>query len=421
MLFNNKKEVEVSVKAPNYWEIFSYLIFPIKEEYINRDVIIKNLEKFKDIKVLGIAEPSDEKDGRILFQYNKNKYEVFYYFNKFKMPGLLDNQLEDFNDEELIELTKCNNSLVLFMDTKELPKLKYKLQLSIGYYILDNLLGVLDESSEKILHPSHISMIVHSKYLPSDDVMYSIQVVVDNDKVWLHTHGLSRYGFPELEILDSNLNTYKDHYSVITTLVNHLFDKGAVENNIYLLGYLNNDNPFVITLVPWNEALKQYNDINMGGVEDRLYEHNTNYKVIFTYENENKLDNNEYTKLSIYDDIICDDPLFLLSNSETTRMSLVAQEQFKYVVESFKDKKNSILIKIGIITDPKTSSREHLWFELSDIVDDNQFKAKLVNKPFDDIDMVEGEIYTFKVSDVTDWIIYMDDKTINPDTVYKIK
>ena len=109
MLFNNKKEVEVSVKAPNYWEIFSYLIFPIKEEYINRDVIIKKLEKFKDIKVLGIAEPSDEKDGRILFQYNKNKYEVFYYFNKFKMPGLLDNQLEDFNDEELIELTKCNN------------------------------------------------------------------------------------------------------------------------------------------------------------------------------------------------------------------------------------------------------------------------------------------------------------------------
>lgn len=424
MFFNKSKNstnIDTIVKEPNYWEINSYLVFPMKDEEIKRDTIIKNLEKNKDLKLLGIAEPSDEKDGRLLFEYKKNKFEVFYYFNKFKLPGLLDYQVEDFTDEELKELTTCSNSLVLFMDTKELCKLRYKLQLTIGSLILDKVYAVLDESSEKVLHPSLVNMIVNSKYLPSDDLLYTIQVIVDNKKVWLHTHGLSRFGFPEVEILDSNLDIYKEQYSIITTLVNHLFDKGPVDNNIYLIGYLNNDFPFFITLIPWQEAIKKYDDLTMGGLEDRQYEHNTNYKVIFTYESEDKLDNNEYSKLSIFDNIIGNDPLFLLSNTETNRISLVAQEQFKYVKNAIKNENNSILIKVGIVTDPQTNNREHLWFELVEIIDDNHFKGKLVNKPFDDIDMVEGEIYTFEVNQITDWIIYMDDKTINPDTVYKIK
>ena len=293
------------------------------------------------------------------------------------------------------------------------------MQLLIGYNILPIVYGVLDESAEKLLHSSQVKMIIESQFLPSDDTLYSIQVISDDNKVWMHTHGLTRYGLPELEILDSNINVYKEQYNIITTLANHLLDKGLSDDNNYLIALLEGDIPLIVTLEPWNTALLEYDGIDLGGPLDREYEHNTKSMVIFTYQNDNDFNNKKHSKISIYDSIIMNDPLFLISNEETDRMSKVAKERFKYVIDAFENKNNSILVKIGVKCKDEDDF-EHVWFELEEVLDNNKFKAKLINKPYN-IALNEGECYEYSIDDVTDWIIYMEDNVINPDNVFLIK
>ena len=61
--------------------------------------------------------------------------------------------------------------------------------------MIPNQIGVLDESAEKMLPAKWVTMSANSKILPSSKSLFSIQVVINEDKrIWLHTHGLCRCG-----------------------------------------------------------------------------------------------------------------------------------------------------------------------------------------------------------------------------------
>ena len=423
MFFKSKKEEEIISYEEHdlqYWEEDSYLIVPYVGEELTKEKIIENLSKLDSFKIIGYAEPAYNKPGRIVFNYNSKDYEISYMLDSFKFPEPFFYQMKNFTDEENNLIKKCDKQITLFMEIKDNIKEKYQVQIKIATNIVDKIYGILDESAEKAIPPKLAYMLSNSKTLPGADDMYSIQAIVDNEnnKIWLHTHGLLRYGIPELEILESNLENYNSHYNVISSLADTLINKGIKEDNKYFIGYVNDKTPLIVSLIPWFEGLKKYNDIDLGGPKDRMVEHNSKYSIIFTYDSEEDLENDKYSFMSIYDGLWEDEPVFLFTTEETKRMSELAQEKFYLVRKYFNEDDSNIIIKIGVKTD--NDSSEHMWFELLELNDDNTFKAKLISTPYNVSSMKEGDTGTYSVNDITDWIIYVNDTGYSPDRSYLI-
>ena len=110
-----------------------------------------------------------------------------------------------------------------------------------------------------------------------------------------------------------------------------------------------------------------------------------------------------------------DEQLFLITSEETNRMKLMSQENLDYVRKSF-EKGYKVLIKVGInISD---ESYEHVWFELIELYDD-EFKGKLISTPYN-VDLKEGNIYTYKIDQITNWTIYYEDGEYDPNNAYEL-
>ena len=80
------------------------------------------------------------------------------------------------------------------------------------------------------------------------------------------------------------------------------------------------------------------------------------------------------------------------------------------------------LIKVGLPTDgedgkPDYENLEHIWFELIEFTEEG-FKAVLTQAPYRVASMKEGDEGEYTVNDVTDWIIYTDEMSIDPNTAY---
>ena len=417
MFFKKKKEKELFVHPLNYWEEESYIIIPYKSDELDRDSITNKLSMIDNFKLKGLAECSEDKFGRFVFEYNNDSYEINYILDSFNLPNTNDSQLDKFSEEDLIKISDCDKCLVLSMEFDINFLKQYKMQLLLASFLLPDLVCIIDESSENILHYKQIKSISMSSCLPSSSILYRIHAVVDNDKIWIHTHGLSRCGLPELEIVESNKDNYLYHYNIIYTLADILINRGINEENKYFIGYVNENIPLLVTLKPWVDGLKEYPNIDLGGPVDRKMEHNTNFSIIFTYESEDNMKNSIYDKINIYDDLWDDEQLFFITNEETDRMKIMAQENFDYVKRYF-DKGCKILIKIGIkISD---DSCEHMWFELLDIIDDETFKAKLLSTPYN-VDLKEGDIDIYKLNQVTNWTIYYEDLEYDPNNVYELE
>ena len=184
------------------------------------------------------------------------------------------------------------------------------------------------------------------------------------------------------------------------------------------MGCVNGEIPLTVTLIPWVKALKEYDGIDLGGMQDRVVEHNSKYSVIFVYKNNEEVEKNNYSKINIFDGLWDEEPVFLFTTEETERMSSLAQEKFNLVKKYFNEKKCDVIIKVGVKTD--NNSQEHMWFELLELNDNDTFKAKLISTPYDVSSMKEGDICNYSVKDITDWIIYVDDTGYSPDRSYLI-
>lgn len=420
MFFRKKQEeLELEAQPLHYWEELSFIIVPYIDDDISKDTIVKRLAN-NNIKVIGFAESCEEKPGRIVFEYENDSYEINFFEDNFELPQLYSYQKRGFTEVELNNLKRCKKAITICLEMTENFKKEYKMQLKIACSILDSFYGVLDESAEKLLHPKYVEMLASSDSLPGSKDLYNIQVIsADDGSLWLHTHGLNRYGITDFEILNSNNENYTYHYNLMTTLADILINSGKSESNKYILGYISQDIPLAVTVLPWTEGLKYYKGIDLGGIADRKNEHNTNYGIVFTYDGDKSYDENRVSKLEIYDGCWDEDPIFFLSTIETNRMREVAIEEFDYVKKYFSKEDNNVIIKIGLKTDKEeTDNYEFMWFELLEINDDNTFKAKLISEPYDIKSIKQGYIDTYNIDQITDWIIYLGEERYTPDKVY---
>ena len=162
---------------------------------------------------------------------------------------------------------------------------------------------------------------------------------------------------------------------MLETLANRLLDLGPKDlpeyGEPFFLAYVTQDIPLVVTLVPWADAVEHYPETMTGGKADREEGHNENTCAVFVYPSEESVDQGEYSSLDIYDALLQDNPIYMITTSETNRMRALAAERLPFFTAAFADKRNQLLGKFSLLIDEEyrteDNCREHIWFEILDI------------------------------------------------------
>lgn len=422
MFFKKKKLREAPL---GYWEEKSYMqVIPrdSRKDFVSE--ILDNVSKVQEFEIKEKKPLTPQEPGNIKFIYENKEYEIGFYPNRFSVPEYYLNNSVLFTEEEKQDIRNAQATLTIFMEFTKDAKKSYHVQLKMAVAMIPDLIGIIDESAEKILSRRWIKMASESKIVPSAKDLYTIQVVGDGKgEAWLHTHGLCRCGITELEILQSDNDNYQNHYNLINTYAMYLIDKkGEIEPRDVgsYIGLLVNQQPVVVTCKSWIEGINEYKDLKLGNVNDRKEGHNSKTSIIFIYKSEEDEKKDILSKVSIYDKLWGDNPIFFISNEETKRMKDLAMERFGYVRKLLSYKENKAIVKIGLPIDNDRNNCEHIWFELLEF-EGEKFKGKLTQEPYNIPNIHEGDEAWFTVEDVTDWIVYTPKMAINPENVYIIE
>ena len=411
-------KTELKEKPLGYWEKKSYmLVVPEKVTSDLRDEIFNRVANIEGVEIKEKSDVKGNEPGKIILDYDKEEYEVNFYIAPFSAEHyIIESSRKNFSQEEKEKLKEARWALTIAMKFNNDSKKSYHLQLKLATSMVPNVIGIMDESAEKMLSGRWAKMTANSNVTPGADDLYSVQAVQDkNGEVWLHTHGLCRCGITELEILQSNNESYNYHYNIITTFASYLIDKKEEFRGSAYIGMLSNKQPIVVTCESWTKGLKEYKNLELGNVKDRKKGHNSKTSIIFIYKNQEDEKNKRLTKVSEFNELWGDNPIFFISNEETARMKALAMERFDIVKEEANKTENKICIKIGLPVGGDNEF-EHIWFELIEFEED-RFKAKLLQKPYN-VKMREGTEDWYTVDDVTDWVIYTSDFAINPSNAF---
>ncbi len=418
MFFNKNKEEELKEQPLGYWERDSYmLVVPENPTQELLNTVSERIAKIENVKIIEKSNLTENEPGRIKLSYEDEEYEIGYYPSDFKMPEMYITHKYYFTENELEKLRNAQTALAIYMKFNKNPKKCYHLQLKIALEVVPDLIGIMDESAEKMIPESWVKMAATSKVLPGSDDLFIVQAVSEEKgEVWLHTHGLCRCGIPELEILQSDKENYDNHCNLITTFAGYLIDKSEENVESAYIGFLSDKQPIVVTCVPWTRGIKEYKNLVLGNIKDRQDGHNSKTNIIFLYKSEEDEKQNKYTKVSSFDELWGDNPVFFISDKETKRMKDLATERFEVVKQEAKNEENKIIIKIGLPVDNE-ENYEHIWFELINF-EGEKFKAKLLQEPYNVQNIHEGDERWFTIKDVTDWIIYTKNFTVTPGNIY---
>lgn len=395
-----------------------------QEDISDIESILKRLHTTKDFKLLN-TQMNDGVLG-IKVKYKNEEYDINIYPENYEVPDLFKTQ-HLFSDIDIELIEKSNLGICVEMMFSDDYLDSYHLQLKVINSLLSEIVGIFDYSSEKILSGKWAKLTSESNVPPAPRYIYTTQAVIDDDNtVWLHTHGLNRCGITELEILNSNKEMYNTHYSIIETLANRLIEMEDMleEKEPFYIARLSEEVYLVVTLVSWQEAVNNYDYDFLGGQRDREEGHNENTSVIYVYRSQDDCDNENYEHLSIYDELLEGNPIYMITTSETNRMKALATERINYLKASSKNNQNNILVKIGLTIDEEyqtdTNTKEHIWFELKSF-DNDKITGELTQEPYYVSNLHTGDIKDFSLEDMTDWLIFTPEKRITPDEVYLLE
>lgn len=423
-------------------------IFPRSKNFnFNAAQIEKSLANNKDFKLKSFNEVEVDSEYSIMtfnaeVEYKETIFNVDIYVSNANNINLRDYGFANSIDEESLELASEQE---YFLETSmyfELEPLdSFHLQLKIMNAIVPDASLVIDFMSYRLLSAKWLSMTAKSPVPPSPDYLYTLHCVYDEDgengnrRYWFHTHGLHRCASVELEMLNFGQGAEQMN-TLINMTVKKFLTHPAKEKERFTIGY--DGMGINLCWLRWEEALKDMPKNILGGFADRDEVDNVHAEpsgILFAVEDGNMV------SPEIYAPTLADNPIYYITNEETERMSALAKERFGAFERVFKregkkeEKKSflknmfggkkeeepvwTFLVKLGLeVDDPESGSeREHLWFDVISI-ENNQIKAKLLNQPYWISGLNEGDISTYPLDLLTDWLIYSPDSTYTSDSIY---
>ena len=418
-----KIDEEGLVEQPlGYWERNSYML-AITDDDLDEavDKFLDRITSIKSLRVIDSQKLSKEEPGQATIEYEGEEYYIGFYPTDFSLPEAYLSGNFYFSNEELHSLRNANKALTIFMKFNKDSYKSYHLHLKLIMASVKNLIGVMDESAERILPTKWVKMTAESNILPQSMDLYTVQAIYEDEgNLWLHTHGLCRCGLTELEILDSDKENYRNHFNLLSTFASYLLDKKVdfkPMQDYANIGMLFNGDPIVVTYLSWTKALAYFDNLALGNAENREEGHNSKTSVIFLYKSEEDLKNGKLSKVSDFNSLLGDNLLFFISDEETEKMKKLAIERFDYVRKCASDKENEIVVKIGLPRADDEKELENIWFDLLEI-DGDKIKVRLNQDPLNIEGIKKGDEKWYAKDDIVDWTIYTKKFKVIPSTVY---
>ena len=411
--------------------------------------IEKYLSRSKDFKLVSFNKAEVDSEYSIMsfdaeIEYQETNINVQLYVCDAKNINLNDYGFANSIDEESLQKAMEQEYYLEVSMYFELdPLTSFHLQLKIMNAIVPDASLAIDFMSYRLLSAKWLNMTAKSAIPPSPDYLYTLHCVYDeenendNRRYWFHTHGLNRCASVELEILN-----FKQGADQMNTLINMTVKKflthPAKERERFTIGY--DGMGINLCWLRWEEALKDLPKNMLGGFSDRDEVDNVHAEpsgILFAVEDGNMI------SPEIYAPTLAENPIYYITNEETARMSALAKERFgafervfrkeykepekkSFLKNLFGSKKEeeeqpgwTFLVKLGLEVDnpDSGSEKEHLWFDVLSIKGE-KIEAKLLNQPYWISGLKEGNINTYPLEVLTDWLIYSPDSTYTSDSIY---
>ncbi len=178
----------------------------------------------------------------------------------------------------------------------------------------------------------------------------------------------------------------------------------------------------VPTILKRFDVAKKYFNENAIGIsrDERDLSHQVNSLVILPIKD------GLVAKFEDYKKEFTNDPIIALSNFETALMRDAARQMIQFFINAVEMHKNSedfqFIVKLAYSEiDKEDGEKEHLWFDVHDFNQDSLcFDATLMNKPYYDIGISEGQRLRVELSRLTDWIIIIEGTHYNSSNIYML-
>lgn len=330
-----------------------------------------------------------------------------------------------FSDEDRKVMQQATAGLTVSMVFGDDILDSFHLQLKVLAWLIPDMVGLVDFASTNILSGVWARMAAKATVPPAPIYLYAIHAVTaDDGGVWLHTHGLNRCGLMDLEVLGTDKEQYNNHVTVLEAMASKAIVTGeltdAEEPNF--IASLSGGRAIVATWIEWERAISHYNPDMVGGLNDRKDGHNENTGCLFLYLNEEDYEKGEFVPLSSLPKEDFENPLIMVTNEETERMSALARERIYYLREGLELEDAKAIVKMGLDVDEDRREEagtdfEHIWFEVKEVTHDS-ITGELIQEPYFVKDMHEGSVSTMPYSRLTDWALYLPEYQITPDSAY---
>lgn len=406
-----------------------------KEDLESVDRLLANLENAKGCRIVSKEMIDGDKPlvtvggfdytrgMKLLVEVDGVEYKTLILPIQFEIPPMVRLQ-HYFRDVDMEIISGSQLGLDVVMEFGEDAFASYHAQLKIVAGLIPDAVAVLDDSAQKILSGRWVKFAASSAVHPAPRYIYSVQGVNDEakDDVWLHTHGLSRCGITDLEILNSHKATCDIHCNIIDAMATRLLQEPMDEGEPMFLTRTTSGHTIVVTYRNWKESLSMYPENVLGGMEDRNEGHNEDTSCVFVYPTYQDYEEKRVAPVDIFDEVLADNPIYMFTATETERMKRLALERISYMERLAADKNNTVIVKIGLDIDEEYKEeadfqREHIWFEIKE-VGNGQITAELTQDPYYVKGIKTGYIGTYSYDYVTDWIAYTPEGRLTPDDVY---
>lgn len=406
------------------------IILPRNPEVINTpQYFMDNMKKSSLFRI--VDSKVDREEGLwVKLEIDGRTQEVVINHTQVQIPEFI-RLANAFTKSEMQQLGDTKFGLSVSMNYDLDPRVCFYDQLRIMNEMIPDILGVLDCPSEKLLSGKWVKLAAQSHVLPAPRYLFTVQAVSgSSDEVWLHSHGLKRCGMFELEVLCSDKENYHNHYDMIEQFAIRMLEAEETikKKQGVLLAQLMDQNYLVATAVDWKEALEYYPEATLGTAMDRdddVHNEDTCPLMIFKSPMDEKA--GRLSTVQEYNEYLTNNPMYLISNSETERMSRLAQERIEYLRSGLKIPESKALVKIALTKDkqfwegddPKTQ-KEHIWFEVKEM-GAGTVTGVLTQEPYWVASMKPGDVGTYPFSDVTDWLIFTKERRITTDDAYMLE
>ena len=403
----SKEFIENQLKGSNYFTLISF--DEVEKDKDENEAITQEYS----IKINYLDEEFDVD----LFVVDVKSYD----FSEFGLGNMISDE-----EMEIAKQQKFYLETAMYFGNDALDS--FHLQLKVMQAVVEKPSVVADFMPFRLLSGKWAKVTAESEIPPAPTYLYTIHGAYDElengEKVyWLHTHGLHRCGSVELEMLNVK-SGIEQLNSALDMIVNAFIkpDYRSPENHEFNIGYDGLDITFCWKR--WEDVVKDYPANIPGGYDERQPE-NENYEpsgVLLAVQEGITL------TPEVYATTIADNPIFFISDQETERMSALAYQRFGSYKKAFKehfdpeadgDNYWRFLVKLGFDVDHEMS-KEHIWFDVYDINENNEMLAVCLNRPYAVEGLNEGDEGLYPQEMITDWLIYSPTMTFTSDNIYII-